>query len=93
MAGVVIDDPVPDNGAAGCTPSAGVPAALYWTGGLDAEAQPGADCGAIDWTCDGGTTIGIEAYAEALGLDIQPSPFTEHEWYVDAPEIVTWLEV
>ncbi len=35
--------------------------------------------------------IGIEAYAESLGLDIQPSPFTEHEWYLDAPEIATWL--
>ena len=91
FAGVVIDDPVPDNGVAGCTPSAGVPAALYWTGGLEAEARPDADCGAIDWTCDGGTTIGIEAYAESLGLDIQPSPFTEHEWYLDAPEIATWL--
>jgi pimeloyl-ACP methyl ester carboxylesterase len=91
LVGVVIDDPVPDNGVAGCTPPADVPAALYWTGGLDPQAEPGADCAAIDWTCDGGTLLGIEAYAAALGLDIQPSPFSEHEWYVDAPEISAWL--
>ena len=91
LAAVVIDDPVPDNGVADCTPSAAVAGALYWTGGLDPQAQPGADCAAIDWTCDGGTMIGIEAYAASLGLDIQPSPFTEHEWYLDAPEIATWL--
>jgi hypothetical protein len=91
LVGVVIDDPVPDNGAADCLPSADIAGALYWTGGLDPQAQPGADCEAIDWTCDGGTMIGIEAYAEALGLDIQPSPFSEHQWYLDAPEIAAWL--
>jgi pimeloyl-ACP methyl ester carboxylesterase len=91
LVGVVIDDPVPDNGVADCTPSADVAGALYWTGGLDPQAQPGADCEPIDWTCDGATLVGIEAYAESLGLDIQPSPFTEHQWYLDAPEIVTLL--
>ncbi|HEX4982734.1 MAG TPA: hypothetical protein VFV63_13600, partial [Ilumatobacteraceae bacterium] len=92
LVGVVIDDPVPDNGVADCMPSAAVAGALYWTGGLDAQAQPGTDCASIDWTCDGGTLIGIEPYAAALGLDVQPSPFSEHEWYLDAPEIETWLE-
>lgn len=92
LVGIVIDDPVPDNGVADCIPSADVAGALYWTGGLDPQAQPGADCAPIDWTCDGGTMIGIEAYAESLGLDIQPSPFAEHEWYLDAPEILAWLE-
>jgi hypothetical protein len=91
LVGVVIDDPVPDGGVASCTPPADVAAALYWTGGLEPQAQSGADCATIDWTCDGGTMIGIEAYAESLGLDIEASPHTEHEWYLDAPEIATWL--
>jgi hypothetical protein len=91
LAGVVIDDPVPDNGAADCTPSPDVAGALYWTGGLESQAQPGTDCAAIDWTCDGGTLIGIDAYAGLLGLDVQISPFTDHEWYLDAPEIAAWL--
>jgi hypothetical protein len=91
LVGVVIDDPVPDGGVADCTPSPDVAGALYWTGALEPQAPPDGDCAPIDWTCDGGTTIGIVAYAESLGLDVQPSPFTEHEWYVDAPEIGTWL--
>jgi len=91
LAGVVIDDPVPDNGVAECSPPTDVAGALYWTGGLESDAQPDADCALIDWTCEGGTTVGIEAYAASLGLDIQPSPFTEHEWYVDAPEIGAWI--
>lgn len=91
LVGIVVDDPVPDNGVADCTRSADVAGALYWTGGLEPQAQPGADCALIDWTCEGGTMIGIEAYAASLGLDIQPSPYSEHEWYVDAPEIAAWL--
>ena len=92
MVGVVIDDPVPDNGVTGCTPSPDVAGALYWTGGLDPQAQPGVDCASIDWTCDGGTLLGIEVYADSLGLDIQPSPFSEHQWYVDGPRSAAWLE-
>jgi hypothetical protein len=91
LRGVVIDDPVPDQATALCVPDPGVDAALYWTGALGSTATPGADCGAIDWTCEGGSMIGIDAYAEAMGIDVKPSPFDEHAWYWDAPEIVTML--
>jgi hypothetical protein len=87
---VVVDDPVPDAGVADCTPDPDVELVLYWTGGLAATARPGWDCSAGDWTCEGGTTIGIEAYAAALGTDIRDSPFDDHEWYWDAPELSQW---
>jgi pimeloyl-ACP methyl ester carboxylesterase len=87
---VVIDDPVPDAAVEGCAPDPSVGVTLYWTGGLEAEAQPGWDCGEADWTCDGGRTIGIEAYAAALGTEVTPSPFDDHQWYTDAPELTTW---
>lgn len=91
LVGVVVDDPVPDHGSAGCAPASGVRVALYWTGGLDDEAKPGASCEPIDWTCDGGSMVGIDAYAAAMGTTIQKSPNTSHEWYRDAPEPVAWL--
>ena len=91
LRGVVIDDPVTDHGADTCSPAANVDAALYWTTALDRSAPPGTDCEAIDWTCLGGDVIGIDAFATNLGLPIQPSPFTAHTWYVDAPELVSWL--
>lgn len=91
LRGVVIDDPVPDHGVDGCAPAEGVPAVLYWTGALAGTATPGADCAAIDWTCEGGATIGIDAYAAALGLPISASPHTEHAWFTDAPELTEWL--
>ena len=34
--------------------------------------------------------IGIDAYAEALGTDVLSSPFDEHQWYLDAPELAQW---
>jgi len=91
LLGVVVDDPVPDHGSAACAPAPGVRVALYWTGGLDDQAKPGASCEPIDWTCDGGSMVGIDAYAAALGATIQKSPNTTHEWYRDAPETVAWL--
>jgi pimeloyl-ACP methyl ester carboxylesterase len=91
LAGVVIDDPVPDQGTAGCAPATGVPAALYWTGALAATAIPGADCGPIDWTCEGGSLVGIDAYAATLGLAVQPSPLRAHEWQRTASELTAWL--
>jgi pimeloyl-ACP methyl ester carboxylesterase len=90
LAGVVIDDPVPDAGSDDCRPAAGVPAALYWTGGLAGTAQPGWDCASGDWTCEGGTTIGIDAYAANLGLPVTPSIHTDHEPYVNPPELAHW---
>jgi hypothetical protein len=87
---VVVDDPVPDAGTADCTPDPGVEVVLYWTGALEATARPGWDCGDGDWTCEGGTTVGIAAYAEALGAEVRESPFADHEWYWDAPELDDW---
>ncbi len=71
-------------------PDPTVAVTLYWTGALDDTAQPGWTCAEQDWTCEGGTTIGIDAYAEALGTAIVASPNGEHEWFVDAPELSDW---
>lgn len=87
---VVVDDPVPDHGVDGCSPAPGVEVTLYWTGALADTALPGWDCTEGDWTCAGGETIGIEAYAVALGTEIVESPFDDHQWYVDAPELDVW---
>lgn len=86
----VVDDPVPDEGVLECEPAVGTELVLYWTGALAAAAQPGWSCAEADWTCEGGVTIGIDAYAETLGVEVLPSPFTEHEWYWDAPELADW---
>jgi hypothetical protein len=91
VVGYVIDDPVPDLAVEGCSPAPDSRVALYWTGGLDGTAQPGVDCATIDWTCAGGSLLGIDAYAAAIGVDVSPSPFTDHEWFRDAPEIAEWL--
>ena len=90
--GVVIDDPVPDAATAGCNPGPSVQAKLYWTGGLLPTATAGTDCGNIDWTCEGGVIVGIDAFAGAAGLEITQSPFTEHRPYSDAPEPRAWLD-
>lgn len=90
LRGVVVDDPVPDAGTVNCTPGAGVRVALYWTGALK-EAEPGASCEPIDWTCEGGSMVGIKAYAAAMGAQVQQSPNTSHESYQDPPEIAAWF--
>lgn len=92
LVGVVIDDPVTDASADFCDPAAGVEVALYWTGKLPEWGPPGVDCdGDIDWTCEGGTVMSIDEYADRLGVDWQESIHTDHEWYLDAPEIAAWL--
>ena len=63
---------------------------LYWTGALEAQAQPGWDCAEADWTCEGGRTIGIDAYAEAVRTRPLPSPFEEHQSFLEAPELSEW---
>jgi pimeloyl-ACP methyl ester carboxylesterase len=88
--GVVIDDPVVDTAVNGCGPARGVRVALYWTGDLEATAQPGWDCGSGDWTCEGGTTIGIDAYQGALGVARKQSPNHSHSPYWNAPELNAW---
>ena len=89
LVGVVIDDPVPDHGVEPCAPAGGVKVALYWTGALT-EPVAGWSCKAADWTCEGGTTIGIAAYAAALGVAVQPSPQHTHQPDRAAPELLSW---
>ncbi len=91
LRGVVVDDPVTDASGAGCSPADGVELALYWTGALAAAAPAGTDCGSIDWTCEGGSTVGIDAYAATLGVTAQASPHDDHRWNLDAPEPWDWL--
>jgi hypothetical protein len=87
LAGVIIDDPVTDHAVTGCAPASGVAVTLYWTGAL-AGSGPGWDCGSADWTCDGGSTIGIAAYTAALGTPAKASPNSGHSPYADPPELV-----
>jgi len=90
LVGVVVDDPVVDHAVNGCTPDPSVGVTLYWTGALAAQAKPGWTCAEADWTCEGGTTIGIDAYAAALGAPAQASPHHDHQPFVDAPELARW---
>jgi hypothetical protein len=92
LVGVVIDDPVADAATNNCDPGASVDAVLYWTGALEAAAPTGTNCDGIDWTCEGGVIVGIEAFAGAAGLDVAPSPFTDHRRFDDAPEPALWLD-
>jgi hypothetical protein len=87
---VVVDDPVVDEAVTACSPDASVGVTLYWTGALEGQAQPGWDCAEADWTCEGGHTIGIDAYAESLDTPLKPSPFDQHQSFLDAPELSDW---
>lgn len=87
--GVVIDDPVPDDAVADCSPDPDVAVTLYWTGGLT-EAVAGASCDEIGFTCAGDELLGIDAYAQALGVTVTPSPHEAHVWYRQAPENSAW---
>ncbi len=91
VAGIVIDDPVPDAATADCAPAPSVAATLYWTGALASDAPAGTNCESIDWTCDGEVIVGIDAFAASAGLAITPSPFEEHRPFDDAPDPATWL--
>jgi hypothetical protein len=90
VAGYVVDDPVTDHAGQGCAPAAGVRVAIYWTGALEPPAVAGWACSAGDWTCQGGTTIGIDAYAASLGTSPIQSPYSTHDAYVDAPQVWSW---
>jgi hypothetical protein len=87
---VVVDDPVVDAGVKDCSPDPSVGVALYWTGALEEQAQPGWECTEADWTCEGGHTIGIDAYAESLDTPPKPSPFDQHQSFLAAPELSDW---
>jgi pimeloyl-ACP methyl ester carboxylesterase len=91
VTGVVVDDPVTDEAVVGCDPADGVPVAVYWTEALAGQSAPGTRCDDIGFTCSGDELIGIDAYAAALGVAPLASPFTEHRWHRDAPEIDEWL--
>ncbi len=91
LVGVVVDDPPPDEGTIDCEVAEGVDVALYWTGALT-QAEAGADCDDLGWTCLGGRLVGLDEYAASLGVEVQESPFDEHRWYRDAPEIDRWLD-
>lgn len=91
LVGAVIDDPVSDTATEDCTAAPGVEIALYWTGALDPGSAPGTDCDDNTYTCEGGIVIGIDAMAANLGVEVQASPFDDHLWYLDAPEIEAFL--
>jgi len=87
VVGYIVDDPVTDASVADCVGDESVPVVLYWTGGLDAESQPGTECAALDWTCEGGVIIGVDAYAAELGTEIVSSVHDEHRRYDDSPPV------
>ena len=86
----VVDDPVPDAATQGCTPAADTTVSLFWTGGLADTAQPGWNCSDGGWICEGGTTIGIDAYAAALGTEAVQSARTKHEFWSENPALTAW---
>ena len=45
----------------------------------------------MDWTCQGDSLVGIEAYAAAIGTPVLKSPNTSHAPIDEPPEIRTWL--
>ena len=57
---------------------------------LLAQATAGWDCKPADWTCEGGSTIGISKYSMNMGVPITQSTHTSHEEYVDPPEETSW---
>lgn len=90
VVGYLVDDPVPDHGVIGCKPATGMKVRLYWTGGLSG-AVDGWSCTKDDWTCEGGSTIGIEKYGRALGTEVKQSIHAQHAEYSSPPEIGAWL--
>ncbi len=91
LVGVIVDDPVPDDSSPDCEPATTVDVAVYWTGGLS-EAEAGASCEDLGWTCAGGDElVGIDEYADRLGAEVQRSPHSDHIAHRDAPEINEWL--
>lgn len=92
LVGAVIDDPVPDQGAVDCQRDPDLPVVVYWTGSLT-DATPGRSCASLWWECAGETLVGIDAYAEALGVAVTPSPHDDHVWYDDPPEVRAYLEL
>jgi hypothetical protein len=89
MRGYIVDDPVPDHGADACTPAPGVRVALYWSGALT-QPVAGWKCATLDWTCEGGSSVGIDAFARSMSTSIQRSPERAHRPYAAPPEHTGW---
>jgi hypothetical protein len=87
---VIIDDPVTDHPVVVGSRAPDVAVTLYDTGALEAQAPAGRECADGDWACEGGETLGIEAWATALGVPRQQSPHTDHQPYADPPELSDW---
>ena len=86
VVGYVIDDPVVDHAVEGCARPP-VKVVIYWTG--DINVPDGWQCG--DWTCEGGSAIGIARYEAFVGVARKPSIHTKHQQYGDPPEFHSWL--
>ena len=86
VVGYVVDDPVTDHAVEGCARPP-VKVVIYWTG--DINVPDGWQCG--DWTCEGGSAIGIARYEAAVGVVRKPSIYTTHRQYGDPPEFHSWL--
>ena len=89
VSGYIVDDPVTDHAVDACKPAPGAKLRLYWTGGLG-QAVDGFACAPSDWTCEGGTTIGIERYSRALGVAWAPSMHRDHREHASPPEYSSW---
>jgi hypothetical protein len=89
VAGYVVDDPVPDGAVLACKPAPGVRVKVYSTGALSVAAD-GWACEQQDFTCEGGRTIGIARYGQALGVEVTPSIHTKHAPYERPPEYEAW---
>jgi hypothetical protein len=89
VSGTIVDDPVADHGVEGCAPAPGARLRLYVTGAL-AKGVAGAPCASLDWTCQGASTIGIDAYARFLGAPIVQSSNATHAPMAAPPEYGEW---
>ena len=90
VVGYVVDDPVPDHAVENCKPATEVKIRVYWTGALAGTASDGWQCASGDWTCEGGTTIGIAKYVSHLGVSATPSVQKRHAAYESPPEYGSW---
>ncbi|MBX7100879.1 MAG: hypothetical protein K1X89_24405 [Myxococcaceae bacterium] len=64
LLGVIVDDPVMDDGTQGCAPGAKVPVEVYATGALPAGPY---QCSSNGFTCEGGEVVSASTYVSRLG--------------------------
>jgi hypothetical protein len=87
LVGVIVDDPVMDNGADNCAPASGVKVSLYFTGGIPYGPQ---SCIDIGFTCNQDQLIGIPTYSSRLGTSAKQSVNFGHSPYSNPPELSQW---